>query len=102
MCVRRPGPPPFPCTTLFRSPKADNEIALDVRTAKTTGIGVGQKVSVLADGDKAVPLTVVGTYSQGANTMSLTDNQVLLTPRSEEHTSELQSLRQVVCRLLPE
>jgi len=82
-------------------PKADNEIALDVRTAKTTGIGVGQKVSVLADGDKAVPLTVVGTYSQGANTLSLTDNQVLLTPTAMRALNKQSGIYQIVVAAAP-
>ncbi|MFI9385587.1 ABC transporter permease [Kutzneria sp. NPDC052558] len=82
-------------------PKADNEIALDVRTAKTTGIGVGQKVSVLADGDKAVPLTVVGTYSQGANTLSLTDYQVLLTTTGMQALSKDSGIYQIVVAAAP-
>ncbi len=82
-------------------PKADNEIALDVRTAKTTGLGVGQKVSVLTDGDKAVPLTVVGTYSQGTSRMSLSDYQVLLTPTGMQALSKQSGIYQIVVAAAP-
>ncbi|WP_345028368.1 ABC transporter permease [Kutzneria kofuensis] len=82
-------------------PKADDEIALDVRTAKTTGIGVGQKVSVLGQGDTAVPLTVVGTYSQGSNALSLSDMQVLLTPSAIAKLDKQSGVYQVVVAAAP-
>ena len=82
-------------------PKADNEIALDVRTAKTMGIGVGQKVSVLGDGDKPVPLNVVGTYSQGTNALSVSDYQVLLTQSAVFNLEKQYGLYQIVVAAAP-
>ncbi|EWM16699.1 ABC transporter permease [Kutzneria sp. 744] len=82
-------------------PKADNEIALDVRTAKSTGIGVGQKVSVLGQTDQPVPLTVVGTYSQGSNALSLSDQQVLLTPSGISKLDKQSGVYQVVAAAAP-
>ena len=82
-------------------PKADNEIALDVRTAKTTGIGVGQKISVLGDGDKASPLTVVGTYSQGTNALSISDYQVLLTQNAIAGLDKESGIYQIVVAAAP-
>jgi len=83
-------------------PKADNEVALDARTAKSTGIGVGQKVSVLGKNDTPVPLTVVGTYSQGTNAISImSDNQVLLTPSGVAALDKQASVYQVVVAAAP-
>src|SRR5690349_22933362 len=76
-------PPPsstlFPYTTLFRS------ISL---CGTSTTLAYGQRNSLLASGwEKESQCTIVGRR---------------YTPRSEEHTSELQSRRDLVCRLLLE
>src|SRR5437899_7809992 len=66
----------FPYTTLFRS-------RLDVSVDHVTAVGVAQRVRHLAgDCERVVEWE--------------------LPLRSEEHTSELQSLRHLVCRLLLE
>jgi putative ABC transport system permease protein len=83
-------------------PQGDNEVALDARTAKSTGIGVGQKVSVLSKNDTPLPLTVVGTFSQGANAISLlSDNQVLLTPAGIAALDKQASVYEVVVAAAP-
>src|SRR5205814_10237335 len=68
------GPPLFPYTTLFRSRRGANAVGgfLDVEL-------LGQREH------RALGRAVAGTAE-----------------RSEEHTSELQSLRHLVCRLLRE
>src|SRR5690606_1242845 len=43
---------------------------------------------------------VVGYIAQRSATATKTDTSILETPRSEEHTSELQSSENLVCRLL--
>src|SRR5205814_8387114 len=79
----QPSPTPFPYTTLFRS-------AVDAAVGVVNGHDALDQLSVLAGtcaGDIGCPFVVAGA----------TD-----TERSEEHTSELQSLRHLVCRLLLE
>src|SRR5262245_64275629 len=73
MIRRPPGPPPFPYTTLFRSRRA-HEI------------------------DDVVDDVVGEPHLRG----SLRRGVEEVRRRSEEHTSELQSLRHLVCRLLLE
>src|SRR5438046_4519405 len=74
-------PPPrstlFPYTTLFRSERGDTRDTARRRACRTT---------VAESRDRACP----GTYRRKGDT------------RSEEHTSELQSLTNLVCRLLLE
>src|SRR5436853_1571525 len=82
MIRRPPRSTLFPYTTLFRS------LAPFQRTLRTIGC---RRQVVLVDGQiiagirwRALPLAIV------------------IDDRSEEHTSELQSLRHLVCRLLLE
>src|SRR5437899_9914398 len=82
LCLR---PPPistlFPYTTLFRS-----------RDLGELRHGLRQKEAVVSNpGNPAQPL---GTTKEALDCFGL--------ERSEEHTSELQSLRHLVCRLLLE
>src|SRR5205814_6577914 len=80
LSVRRPHRSTlFPYTTLFRS-----TVTFRVRAAKASEV------------------TVSGEWPGGAKTMTKGDNDVWSVTRSEEHTSELQSLRHLVCRLLLE
>src|SRR5438045_7515014 len=74
MIRRPPRPTLFPYTTLFRS-TADFNVAAPVQPTDPNVKGTQDSVTVKL----------------------ITD-----TPRSEEHTSELQSLRHLVCRLLLE
>src|SRR5438045_7161465 len=86
MIPRPPRSTLFPYTTLFRSPNC--------------GIRPFTPVSNSAE-DVTKALTRKTNRTGNYITRSLNDaNQVL--NRSEEHTSELQSLRHLVCRLLLE
>src|SRR2546425_6359408 len=87
MIRRPPRSTLFPYTTLFRSPtiqsdKADYPPSASVKLTGTDW-PVNDVVKIFVNDDEG-------------QTWSLTDN------RSEEHTSELQSLAYLVCRLLLE
>src|SRR5258705_9112897 len=92
MIRRPPRSTLFPYTTLFRSLQGECELGLDVGLVEAgeQQVGVGrheQRVEVVALVD------VVGKAN---------DARACRRDRSEEHTSELQSLRHLVCRLLLE
>src|SRR5690606_42122797 len=88
MIRRPPRSTLFPYTTLFRS---EGHVATN---AHVTQKGRSFRV-VFADG-RELPAQLVGEDS-------LSDLAVLkVQPRSEEHTSELQSRENLVCRLLLE
>src|SRR2546425_11314367 len=76
MIRRPPRSTLFPYTTLFRSPLAQEE--------PTPGVAV----PTAAPASPLLPMTAPSGASSA--------------PRSEEHTSELQSLAYLVCRLLLE
>src|SRR5699024_12714911 len=86
----------FPYTTLFRSKHVKALITfgqtadLMVEVAQKAGITQIKKVK---DVTEVVPT---------AYALSAKDDIILLSPRSEEHTSELQSRFDLVCRLLLE
>src|SRR5256885_11985153 len=86
MIRRPPRSTLFPYTTLFRS----------------LGVGAGYNFSHRFGVDIGVPYFFVGTPStvKGQNPQSVSANG--LGDRSEEHTSELQSPCNLVCRLLLE
>src|SRR5205814_9907001 len=95
---RPPTPAPFPYTTLFRSKATFGGInyvgvrnllgsGLELRKAGGDHLGNVALLVALGNGDGFVKLAVL----EGAGNL-----------RSEEHTSELQSLRHLVCRLLLE
>src|SRR2546422_3687891 len=94
MIRRPPRSPLFPYTTLFRSllhpPARDRAVAVsrgaEVCEARVGGDGREEKAGRDA--------------SERAGQLSLPDH--LHQPRSEEHTSELQSRLHLVCRLLLE
>src|SRR3989440_6097622 len=91
MIRRPPRSTLFPYTTLFRSRKVSYEV---VTGARRLADALGGRVDALILASGAVKGTEqVGRY--GA------DNVITLT-RSEEHTSELQSRSDLVCRLLLE
>src|SRR5690606_40856289 len=85
----------FPYTTLFRSP-ADGagNVALDANISIT----FSEPVTVGA-GAFSLSCTVTGPRTF---TVSGGPTIFILDPRSEEHTSELQSRENLVCRLLLE
>src|SRR5688572_32625781 len=80
MILRAPRSTPFPYTTLFRS--------------------IAEPVAEFGrEGAKAVAIS--GPFVSTTSFSRITAlNDVVLTTRSEEHTSELQSQSNLVCRLL--
>src|SRR5205823_8039647 len=87
-----PTPPPFPYTTLFRSAQ---QPAVQLQDAN--GNPVSQSNVVVT----ATPSPAGATASSNTATTGTT-GAATFSGRSEEHTSELQSLAYVVCRLTPD
>src|SRR5699024_11422479 len=91
----------FPYTTLFRSLRASGFLDFLSET-------LGRMTELVHFPSELVPLTIVRMFSASAATgLALdifkeygTDSYLGLTARSEEHTSELQSRFDIVCRLL--
>src|SRR2546425_7351444 len=96
MIRRPPRSTLFPYTTLFRSvPTRRPKCAKGrVSTGRTGEVGLGpyRPGGQLRDGHPPTPMWADGRRARGAQRTS----------RSEEHTSELQSLAYLVCRLLLE
>src|SRR5258705_4744233 len=88
MIRRPPRSTLFPYTTLFRS---GHDISLSV------AIDAGLPIDKLECSSHAIERTPAGEGKMQVK-LAAADN----IPRSEEHTSELQSLRHLVCRLLLE
>src|SRR5260221_10759423 len=82
MIRRPPRSTLFPYTTLFRSIRHEDEVAVDGRLQSADAL--------------AVPFLVAHPGPV------ILDVDVFMTYRSEEHTSELQSHSDLVCRLLLE
>src|SRR5205814_3154143 len=92
----------FPYTTLFRSPVAAFRLAIVVQRLPKTRSGkiLRGTIKKIADGvEYRVPPTIDDPASLEEIAAALA---TVGYPRSEEHTSELQSLRHLVCRLLLE
>src|SRR5262245_44649688 len=53
-----------------------------------------------ADVVKSAAYNAIGNHARGGDNLSVWSKRVTARVRSEEHTSELQSLRHLVCRLL--
>src|SRR3989441_7667268 len=90
MIRRPPRSTLFPYTTLFRSGYYARASNLHALAKQVSGAG-GQ---VPEDPEELIKLPGVGRYTAGA--------VASFAYRSEEHTSELQSLAYLVCRLLLE
>src|SRR5438034_7936916 len=82
-----PRPTLFPYTTLFRSALSPDHRTAYVALGEDNALGV---IDVAA-------AKMTGTLPAGRD-----PELVVLSPRSEEHTSELQSHSDLVCRLLLE
>src|SRR3712207_7440147 len=98
MIRRPPRSTLFPYTTLFRSvakyPQGRRMLWLIILGTIPTGI-IGLAFRSFFESSFYDPVSIaVGFIITGA--------LVLVTGRSEEHTSELQSRQYLVCRLLPE
>src|SRR5437773_9743483 len=92
-----PQPPTstlFPYTTLFRS------ITNSVVNTITVGLGPGF-VAVNPKTNK-IYVTLTGGCCADGNAVAVIDGSTDTVVRSEEHTSELQSHHDLVCRLLLE
>src|SRR5256886_11163848 len=91
MIRRPPRSTLFPYTTLFRSVEG--------------GQGVGQRLhrdDLHLAGEALGVLLLVGRHEEGDGAGLAGRHRLLGHPRSEEHTSELQSQSNLVCRLLLE
>src|ERR1039458_10745408 len=88
----------FATSCLLRS------LALVVGALTVSGLATAGTQYVVTNDDSAFPfLTGVSFYTVGSNGLPVFQQQVQTGQfRSEEHTSELQSLRHLVCRLLLE
>src|SRR5690349_23957479 len=89
MIPRPPRSTLFPYTTLFRS-----NLALDTTIATQPRV-------FLADAANGPP-PAVGNEAENTTSGFVSQNSPSFWTRSEEHTSELQSRRDLVCRLLLE
>src|SRR5690606_40295312 len=97
---RPPRSPPFPYTTLFRSSTATQKTTLGEKPSRrsctegrTASASATKRVMNCCG---SVPDT--GTYWSSKRSVALMRPEA----RSEEHTSELQSRENLVCRLLLE
>src|SRR5687767_15639137 len=87
MILRPPRSTLFPYTTLFRSCGLDRD---------------GVFAAVLGASSHLAPLPAFDLHPASETAERLACCQPICLPRSEEHTSELQSLAYLVCRLLLE
>src|SRR5205823_14531965 len=98
---RPPSPPLFPYTTLFRSLSASRPVVGDRRAQREHGRPESRRDPTLVVGRRTDACPVrIETPSEGRDLRSI--RKLRVHERSEEHTSELQSLAYLVCRLLPE
>src|SRR2546425_7926738 len=97
MIRRPPRSTLFPYTTLFRSSYGELNARAEEVAGYLRGCGVGPevRVGILMERSVEMVIGVLGVLKAGGA-------YVPLEVRSEEHTSELQSLAYLVCRLLLE
>src|SRR5262245_63879494 len=98
MCTARPRSTLFPSTPPFRS-GASPRMRFDIVLNNLTGIAwTRREIRMTSDGTPWRPLVHVADICDAiAEALEAPCEAV---HRSEEHTSELQSLRHLVCRLL--
>src|SRR3989454_9167270 len=104
MIRRPPRSTLFPYTTLFRSPVG---VGTGLSLAEYGSGRLGWTVRFVADVLNGTPSIVVGIFAwtwlvKPMGHFSAAAGSVALAVRSEEHTSELQSPCNLVCRLLLE
>src|SRR5690606_41331041 len=97
-CLSVTRPPPsstlFPYTTLFRSLARRIRRHLDSRAVILLNLSVNDRGEV--SNDESITEVLVEAYAETVTR----DRSYEATMRSEEHTSELQSRENLVCRLL--
>src|SRR2546427_7031821 len=99
MIRRPPRSTLFPYTTLFRSPAEDEDPEVTkLRAALDHRIGEVQLPEVILAVDAQVRFSWIMLGREPRSTAEL----LMVYARSEEHTSELQSQSNLVCRLLLE
>src|SRR5438093_10236208 len=98
MLPRAPCPTPFPYTTLFRSSNSSTKKSseIDPIVSTTAEFALSLRLVIRATRKHAILARVASLSSAFSNKC------LLFPPRSEEQTSELQSLTNLVCRLLLE
>src|SRR5256885_12497091 len=102
MIRRPPRSTLFPYTTLFRSGRDPKNIDI-ARQIQTRAAAIPGAIDVHLNQVIAVPELFVNVDRTQAQQLGLAQRDVasdLLVSRSEEHTSELQSPCNLVCRLL--
>src|SRR5687768_546492 len=100
---RPPGSTLFPYTTLFRSSPSPKWCFQSRLTSTRATSGLAGSVRRRASSSRPLPLDVnAGLPNASRNPRGATAPRILWLPRSEEHTSELQSRLHLVCRLLLE
>src|SRR3712207_8476788 len=95
MIRRPPRSTLFPYTTLFRS-KVYYDLVGHPDRAGNTGVAVG-RIELLYPFPESQVLELIESYPNLEEVVWVQEE-----PRSEEHTSELQSRQYLVCRLLLE
>src|SRR5687768_18223825 len=95
MIQPQPRPPLFPYTTLFRSVSAP----LSAPINNSNSAGGDNSNNNMGDDHMRLLLQRIDNLNE---TNSKLEYQIAESARSEEHTSELQSRLQLVCRLLLE
>src|SRR5262249_62330808 len=98
--LRRPAPPLFPYTTLFRSVPQRTALSHSLGALAACLVGVSEYFRFHGALDR-VTLTALA-FEVVVGGLTFTGSLIAAAKRSEEHTSELQSLTNIVCRLLLE
>src|SRR5262245_64967961 len=94
-----PRPPLFPYTTLFRSAHAIGRIGPAMQRVRLLFRRKAKRLAPYHDGGL---LQLLFRIEIGLQEGHVVGGHIGVEERSEEHTSELQSLRHLVCRLLLE
>src|SRR2546425_9727326 len=99
MIRRPPRSTLFPYTTLFRSTLSNRQLAV---VLVEQVVGVGQPVVIARAPVEGAAVGVQSLENRDRLARTIEGERVAGELRSEEHTSELQSLAYLVCRLLLE
>src|SRR5690606_40444319 len=99
---RRPTPPPFPSSTLFRSTQGDRNVGFEILD-RERGLGTSQFMETTQyrrglEGELARTISSLYNVKAARVHIAMPRSTVFVRDRSEEHTSELQSRENLVCR----